>query len=196
MILERNPRFGVKVGCQHCWVKEIITIYIHVHQIDILILLDYCILIILILTSSHQKKTVKKNNLLCWTTSSHPISVNALFILFSSEEMLERHMLSHRDFERVNGQYHCRDCTRVYATRNGYLKHKRQGTCFKRDNIFEDGTVGDFQCEICNICFRTENFLRLHKDKVGAFTRTHRLSFKFGFLFDNLNQSQVAFMYW
>nr|KAG5695276.1 hypothetical protein BaRGS_028211 [Batillaria attramentaria] len=82
----------------------------------------------------------------------------------TSEAMMERHMQGHRDEDR-DGTYKCADCNRTYATRGGYMKHKRQGTCFKRDDLNDDGTVGDFRCALCDTRFKTESLLKLHISK-------------------------------
>lgn len=84
--------------------------------------------------------------------------------VFSTERALERHMQGHRD-EDDSGSYKCGDCKRCYATRGGYMKHKRQGTCYKRDELNEDGTVGDFRCGLCDTRFKTDNLLKLHISK-------------------------------
>ncbi|KAK7116298.1 uncharacterized protein [Littorina saxatilis] len=84
---------------------------------------------------------------------------------FSTRTLLERHVDSHRDQEYPN-TFRCSDCNRTYATRNGYLKHKRQGTCYKRDMFHEDGTQGEFECDLCRTRFTTEKLLSLHKEKV------------------------------
>ena len=86
-------------------------------------------------------------------------------ILSSTRSLLERHIDSHRDQEFPNS-FRCSDCNRTYATRNGYLKHKRQGTCYKRDVFHEDGTQGEFECHLCRTRFTTERLMSLHKEKV------------------------------
>ncbi|XP_076465156.1 uncharacterized protein LOC143296968 [Babylonia areolata] len=85
--------------------------------------------------------------------------------LFDTRALLESHVESHRDQESQN-TFRCADCNRTYATRNGYLKHKRQGTCYKRDVFHEDGTQGEFECPLCRVRFTTDKLLELHKEKV------------------------------
>ncbi|KAK7481358.1 hypothetical protein BaRGS_00027438 [Batillaria attramentaria] len=93
-----------------------------------------------------------------------PISCKLCPKVLYSEAMMERHMQGHRDEDR-DGTYKCADCNRTYATRGGYMKHKRQGTCFKRDDLNDDGTVGDFRCALCDTRFKTESLLKLHISK-------------------------------
>ena len=96
---------------------------------------------------------------------SHSFAHHTVTLLFSTRSLLERHIDSHRDQEFPNS-FRCSDCNRTYATRNGYLKHKRQGTCYKRDVFHEDGTQGEFECQLCRTHFTTDRLLSLHKEKV------------------------------
>ena len=98
---------------------------------------------------------------------SHSFAHHTVALFFSTRSLLERHIDSHRDQEFPNS-FRCSDCNRTYATRNGYLKHKRQGTCYKRDVFHEDGTQGEFECQVCRTHFTTERLLSLHKEKVRA----------------------------
>lgn len=83
---------------------------------------------------------------------------------FSSEEQLEKHILSHGTSPK-NSSFDCNDCHRSYRTKAGYMKHFRMGTCSKRDE-FEDGETGDFPCEFCGSRFSTVDYLKLHRYKV------------------------------
>ncbi|KAL8625476.1 hypothetical protein ACOMHN_018621 [Nucella lapillus] len=84
---------------------------------------------------------------------------------FDTRALLDSHIESHRD-EHNQNSYRCGDCNRAYITLNGYLKHKRMGTCYKRDVFHEDGTKGDFECPLCHVRFTTEKLLALHTEKV------------------------------
>ena len=90
-----------------------------------------------------------------------------MFFVPSSRSLLESHLDCHRDLKFSN-IYRCRDCKRVYVTRNGFLKHRRLGTCYKRDVFHDDGTQGEYQCDVCKVRFFSDGLLALHKEKVSV----------------------------
>ncbi|XP_005096546.1 zinc finger protein 616 [Aplysia californica] len=82
----------------------------------------------------------------------------------NDERELEEHLSSHRN-ESKSSSYSCEDCHREYRTKAGYLKHFRMGTCQKRKS-YEDGSTGEFLCDICESRFSSEDYLKLHRYKV------------------------------
>lgn len=97
---------------------------------------------------------------------------------FPNEQLLENHLLTHGS-EVKSEAFECSDCNRFYRTRAGYVKHFRMGTCSKRDT-FENGCIGEFNCDLCDSRFTSEAYLKLHRYKVHENPRDTHTCFDCG----------------